>query len=144
MSLGPIEIIVIGFPESNFNGRIVPEVQKLIDRGIVNVVDGVLIQKDADDNVSITEFEQDEIEPALAEFKALLGDVVYDLVSAEDVEHFAVAMPAGSSAAVLAFEHAWAKPFRDAVRESGGETITNLRIPPHVVEEVLASLTPAE
>jgi len=139
MTLGPLEILEIGFAENQFNGRIVPEIQKLIDREIINVVDGVLVIKDIDGDVTIVEFEQTDIEPALAEFGALLGEAFYDLVTTEDAEEFAKALDPGSSAAILVVEHAWAKPFRDAVLESGGELLMNFRIPGAVVEEVLAA-----
>jgi len=144
MTLGPLEIIVIGFPENRFNGRIVPEIQSLIDRGIINVVDGMLITKDADGDVAIVEFEQEDLDPALADFKAVLDEAAYELVSEEDVEEFAKALEPGSSAAVLAFENRWAKPFRDAVVDSGGELLLNLRIPHGVVEEVLAATATAQ
>ena len=31
MPLGPIEIVVIAFPENRFTGKIVPELRKLVD-----------------------------------------------------------------------------------------------------------------
>jgi hypothetical protein len=139
-ALGPIEVLVIEFPGSQFNGRIIPEVQTLIDREIINVVDGLLVTKDADGDVSIVEFEQEHMEDSNAHFIELLGDVVVDLVSAEDVAEFAKAIDPGSSAAVLVFEHRWAKPFQRAVLNSGGVVVTDLRIPGPVVSEVLEAL----
>jgi hypothetical protein len=38
------------------------------------------------------------------------------------------------------FEHKWAKPFRDAVVDSGGVLVANFRIPGVVADEVLAAL----
>jgi hypothetical protein len=45
---------------------------------------------------------------------------------------------------VLAFEHTWAVPLRDAVVRGGGELVANLRIPASVVEEVLAGAPQAD
>ena len=45
-----------------------------------------------------------------------------------------------SSAAVLVFEHTWAKPLRDAIVDAGGVLAANVRIPGPVVEEILASV----
>ena len=38
------------------------------------------------------------------------------------------------------FEHTWAKPFRDAVVESGGVLGDNIRLGGDVVDELLAEL----
>ena len=62
------------------------------------------------------------------------------LVSDEDVEELVAALEPDSSAAILVFEHTWAKPFRDAVVASGGVLAANFRVPGAVVDEVLAAL----
>jgi hypothetical protein len=86
------------------------------------------------------EFEQEDMPDSDVHFRELLSDVVVDLVSAEDVAEFAKALDPGSSAAVLVFEHRWAKPFQSAVLDSGGFVLTDLRIPGTVVSEVLDAL----
>jgi Family of unknown function (DUF6325) len=140
-ALGPVEVLVIGFPGSQFNGRILPEIQALIDKGTINVVDAVLIHKGPDGELDMVDFEQPGLDEAAVGFRALLGEAVYEFVSAEDVEEFARALEPGSSAAVLVVEHAWAKPFADAVVNSGGFMVHNLRIPAAVIDELLGSLS---
>jgi hypothetical protein len=140
MTLGPIEVLVIEFPESNFNGQIIPEVRSLIDRDIIKVVDGLVIRKSLDGDVEFIELDQTGLDDKLAAFQELLADTVHDLVSDEDVDEFARGIKPGSSGAVLVFEHTWAKPVRDAIVDSGGVLVTNLRIPGRVVEEVLAAV----
>jgi hypothetical protein len=139
MTLGPIEVLVIGFPENKFNGKIIPELLALIEQDIINVVDGLLIKKDDDGTVEFIEFDQTGLDDSLSEFKSLLADTVHDLVSDEDVDEFARGLAPGSSGAVLVFEHTWAKPFRDAIVDSGGFMVANFRVPGLVVEEVLAA-----
>jgi len=139
MTLGPIEIIEIGFPNGDIDPTVVEQVRALVDRGIVTVVDGLIVRKAPDGTVSIVEFEEPGASAIGAAFAELVGEHI-DLVSAEDVDEFAVGLPAGASALVLVFEHTWAKPFRDAMTTAGGEVITQLRIPGPVVEEVLAAL----
>ena len=56
------------------------------------------------------------------------------------LHEFAEALEPGDSAAILVFEHTWAKPFRDAIVDSGGVLVANVRIPGMVVDEVLAEL----
>jgi hypothetical protein len=140
MGLGPIEVIVIGFPENRFTGTIVSEVTALIDRDIIAVVDAILIAKDAEGEVAFVEFEQGDLGEDLAELSTLLADAVHDLLSDEDVEEFAADLAPNSSAAVLVFEHTWAKPFRDAVVGAGGFVLRDIRVPGAVVDEVLAAV----
>ena len=61
-------------------------------------------------------------------------------MSDEDVESFTDGLEPNSSAAILVFEHTWAKPFRDAVVDAGGILAANVRIPGSVVEEILAAV----
>jgi hypothetical protein len=46
--LGPVDWIVIEFPGSRFNGAIAPEIVQLADRGIIRVLDLLLIKKAED------------------------------------------------------------------------------------------------
>lgn len=137
MSLGPIEVVVLGFPENRFTGEILPELERLVQSDTISIVDGVFVTKDADGATAFVEFDSLEDD----EFAAL-GDVlerVEGLVSDEDVEDLTASLPPDSSAAVLVFEHTWAVPLRDAIVRGGGELVANLRIPASVVEEVVAA-----
>ena len=58
MSLGPIEIIVVGFPENQFTGEIVPALTDLVESGIVRIVDLVFIAKDDDGTVAALELNE--------------------------------------------------------------------------------------
>jgi hypothetical protein len=139
MGLGPIELLVIGFPGSEFNGGILPALKDVVERDIVSIVDALLVTKDVDGDVAYVEIEDagaNEDVAALAELVANANG----LLSAEDVEDIAVALAPGDSAAFLVFEHTWAKPFRDAIVASGGVLVANVRIPGMVVDEVLADL----
>ncbi len=140
MTLGPIEVLVIAFPGSQFNGRIIPELEAVVANNTINVVDGLLIHKTDDGEVSIIEFEDLELDEGLTALRGLVGETVLDLVSAEDVDEFAAGVEPGSSAAVLVFEHTWFKPLRDAIVDSGGILVADLRVPGAVVDEVLDSL----
>ncbi|HEY4991220.1 MAG TPA: DUF6325 family protein, partial [Nakamurella sp.] len=46
--LGPVDYLVVEFPGSNFTGEILPELVDLVERGIVRVLDLVLIKKEQD------------------------------------------------------------------------------------------------
>jgi hypothetical protein len=139
MPLGPIEVVVIAFPENRFTGAIVPELQRLVDNDTISVIDGLFVTKDADGATAFVELGELGANEDAAALAALL-DRVEGLVSDEDVEAMTNDLEPNSSAAILVFEHTWAKPFRDAVVAAGGVLAANMRIPGAVVEEILATV----
>jgi Family of unknown function (DUF6325) len=143
MALGPVEVVVLAFPDSNFNGAILPELARLIDTGTITLIDGVLATKDLEGDTVFVEYEDLDPETDAGKVAALM-DRLEGLVSDEDVEHLTDALDPGSSAAILVFEHTWLKPLRDAIVSSGGILAADLRIPGLVVEEVLAAVAASE
>jgi hypothetical protein len=133
--LGPVDYLVVEFPGSNFNGEIMPELVDLVQRGIIRVLDLVLIKKEEDGSYDALEF--DEIEDSalgdLREFERQLADVL----SEEDIVSAAEALEPGSTAGLLVYENLWAAPFASAVRRSGGQLVADGRIP---VQALLAVL----
>ncbi|TFB51524.1 DUF6325 family protein [Cryobacterium tagatosivorans] len=141
--LGPIEIVVIAFPGNQFKGEILPAISDLVDSDTISIVDALFVRKDADGAVEYTEFEELG-ENADAAFLTEVIDHIEGLISDEDVDELAEGLENDSSAAVLAFEHTWVKPLRDAIVGAGGALLESVRIPGVVVEEVLAALVDAE
>jgi hypothetical protein len=139
MSVGPIEVIVVEFPGNRFNGKILPELKRLVDAGTIRIVDGLLMTRGADDEISVLEVDQVLADPDL-EALAELFDSIDALISDEDVEALKETLEPDSSAAILVFEHTWAIPFRDAVVDSGGVLAAAVRIPADVVDDVISSL----
>lgn len=137
MALGPIEIIAVAFPGSTFNGAILPELRNLVQAGTITIVDGVFVRKDEAGDLSW--YELAEVSNDLAGLGDLL-DRVDGLLSDEDVAELATELEPGSSAAILAFEHTWMKPLRDAVIDSGGWLVADVQVPGSVVEEILAAV----
>jgi hypothetical protein len=138
MALGPIEIIMVAFPENRFTGAILPELQRVVDAGTISVIDGVLATKDADGNTAFVEFDQLDMNHDASALSSLLREN-RTLVTDDDVDRLTADLEPNSSAAILVFEHTWVKPLRDAIVESGGVLAANFRVPGLVVEEVLAA-----
>jgi hypothetical protein len=125
--LGPVDYVVIEFPGSQFNGEIAPILVDLVDRGIVRVLDLLMIHKDAEG--SFEAFELSEYEHSdLGEIRRLETDIA-ELVTEDDVVKVAAALEPGSTAALLVYENRWAAPFAAAVRHAGGQLVANGRIP---------------
>ena len=138
MALGPIEVIVLGFPGSRFTGEIRPRIMDLVERGIVSIVDALLIKKDKAGEVTFVEMQQQTGDPDMDAFASRVTGL--DLISSEDVDEFAAALEPGSSALAVAFEHTWMLPVREAVVASGGVLLADIHVPADVVDEVLAAV----
>jgi hypothetical protein len=143
MGLGPIEVLEIGFPGNEFNGEILPELERLVESNTISIIDGLFLQKGDDGEVAFFELEDVGADESVARLAALL-DQVEGLISDEDVTELASGLAPNSSAAILVFEHTWAKPLRDAIVGSGGVLAANFRVPGMVIDELLDELAAVE
>jgi hypothetical protein len=139
MDIGPVEYLILGFPGNNFTGQIVPELAKLIDSGLVRIIDLTFITKDAAGHVDVVEYDAVEELAAFAGLDAEVGGILTD----EDVAYAAQALEPNSSAALLVWEDTWATPFAVAVRNANGVIIEGARIPREIIEEAIDALTAA-
>jgi hypothetical protein len=138
MSRGPVELLVVAFPERPVDSRIASELRALVDAGTVRVVDGVVVRKDDAGALELHELDEPGLDPALVSLRTLITDPV-DLVAGEDIEELAELLVPGGIAAVLAIEHLWAAPLRDAVSGSGGVIVADVNVPSEVVDEIIAA-----
>jgi Family of unknown function (DUF6325) len=125
--LGPVDYLVVESPGSDSKGEILPELADLVQRGIVRVLDLVVIKKDQDGSYEAFEFGDPDAGP-LGEIRELERELA-DLLSEDDVMAVAETLEPGSAAGLLVYENLWAAPFASAVRRSGGQLVANGRIP---------------
>ncbi|GAA4697186.1 DUF1269 domain-containing protein [Pseudonocardia yuanmonensis] len=140
MTIGPVQMLVLGFDHPNFQGRIRAELERLRDDDMVRVIDFLAVQKAVGGEVTVLkETQLDEAERA--EFGAVVGALVgvgAGLTPEEGAALGAEAMsheeelldeeawdaladiPEGTAAALVLLEHRWAIPLRDAVAQAGG------------------------
>jgi Family of unknown function (DUF6325) len=133
--LGPVDYLVVEFPAGakNFTGEMAAELLKLVDAGTIRVVDVLILDKNEDGSVDVTELSDVE---ELGELEAVETQLA-ELLAADDVAHLAAAMEPGSTAGVLIWENLWAAPFASAARRAGGQLIANGRIP---IQAIIASI----
>jgi hypothetical protein len=127
--LGPVDYLVVEFPadKANFSGEMARELSALIDRGVVRVLDLILLKKELDG--SVEGFESHDFgDVDLGGLRELETELAL-LLAEEDVESIGAALEPGSVAAVLVWENVWAAPFGSAVRRSGGQLVASGRIP---------------
>ena len=141
MTLGPIEILCIKFPETAITKDIAIALKTLVNSQMIRIVDILFIRKGGSGEVTMVEIdEMDDIDHSFLD--PLIADIA-GLISEEDVEEMGQALDNNSFAVLMLFEHTWATAFRDAVLSGGGELLLSDRIPNSVVEEALAAQTPA-
>jgi hypothetical protein len=143
MTLGRIEVLVIGFPGNQFNGDILPELQRLVDDDIISIVDGLLIRKDAAGDVDVIELEEVDANEEASRLAAMMQQID-SLISDEDVDELIANLDNDSSAAILVFEHTWSKPLRDAIVGSGGILAAQFQVPGAAVDMLLDELSSLE
>jgi uncharacterized membrane protein len=153
VTIGPVQLIVLGFPEPNFHGQIIAELERLRETGVVNVVDALAVHKDADGNAEVMHLSNLSDEEAIelgSQVGALIGLGIegeegmeagaragaaaaadgIQVYSDEDAWDVLEDIPNGSAAALLLLEHRWAIPLRDAVASAGGFRISDGFISP--------------
>jgi hypothetical protein len=138
MTLGPLEYTVIGFRKGTFDGSIARELGKVVEQGIIRIVDIVMIDVDAQGNTAVLEIDAKD-DPAFESFAPILQNRM-GLFTSEDIATLAETLPPETSALAVLFEHHWAVDIKDAIEEKGGFLVARAVIPPEVLEEVSAEL----
>jgi hypothetical protein len=131
MTFGPIDFIALEFEGNRFKGEIIASLLDLIERGIIRVIDLIIVIKDKDGEVSIRELQQLD-QDAVAIFDPLRVQIT-GLIAEEDVELVGGALENNSTAAAMLFENLWAIRFKEAVLEANGRVLMQERIPHEAV-----------
>jgi hypothetical protein len=137
--LGPIDYLVVEFPagKSSFTGEMAEALVSLVDKGIIRVLDLLVLHKADDGSIEAQEIDDAE---DLGHLRGLEAHVA-EILAADDVAHLAEAMDNGSSAGVLVWENIWAAPFASAARRAGGQLVASGRIP---IQAIVASMEAEE
>src|SRR6185437_8375866 len=136
--MGPIDYIVIEWPNEQPTGEAIPLILDLVDRGIIRLLDIAFLVKD--ENGSVYAIDLAEIAAAEAGFDAFDG-AASGLIGPEALEEAAAVLENGTSAAVMIWENRWAAPVAIALRRSGGQLVASGRIP---VQAMVAALDAIE
>jgi hypothetical protein len=137
--MGPIDSVVIAFPDGQPKGEAAPLLLDLVDRGIIRILDLMFIRKEEDGSVAGLEIKNLDSE-GVGELVAFAG-ASSGMLTDEDRQEAGSLLDPGSAAAVIVFENRWAAPFARAMRKAGGQLVAFHRIP---VQAVLAALDATE
>jgi hypothetical protein len=136
--MGPIDYLLVEWPDRQPNGEVAPHLIDLVDRGLIRIIDLAILAKAEDGSVATMEIS--EVGEQVAAFASFEG-ASSGLLSDEDTATAGEAMEPGTSAALLVYENRWAAPFATAVRESGGQLVASGRIP---IQAMIAALDAAD
>jgi uncharacterized membrane protein len=153
MTIGPVQLIVLGFPEPDFHGQIIDELERLRETDTVRVIDALAVHKLPGGEIEVAHLSNISDDEAV-EIGSLVGALIGlgiegeegmvagaeagaaaaaeggGVFSEEDAWDVLEQIPEGSAAAVLLLEHRWAIPLRDAVVSAGGVRIDDGFISP--------------
>jgi hypothetical protein len=142
LELGPVDVVVIGYPpDAPRTGEAIPLFVDLVDRGIIRVLDVLMVQKDAEGNVSgleIADLDGDGVDDLLVFTGARTG-----MLGEEDASTAGGALEPGEAALMICFENTWAAPFATAVRRNGGRVLAFERVAAQDVLDTLDALDSA-
>lgn len=152
MSIGPVQLIVLGFSKPDFKGEVIEELGRLRDSDVVRVIDSLTVYKDAEGNVASLELSQMD-QADRAELGAYVGALIgFGAAGEEGAEIGAelgaesamndddgmlddaldvlAEIPNDSAAAIILLEHRWAIPVRDAVYRANGFPVASTFVTP--------------
>ena len=142
MAIGPVQMLVLGFAEPEFTGKVAAELERLREHDLVRIVDALVVQKDEAGDVTAVQFSDLSTDEAM-EMGAIAGALIGfgygdddaleldaeraaaagadgHLIPDEEVWYAADVIPNGSAAAIILLEHRWAIPLRTAIVDAGG------------------------
>jgi uncharacterized membrane protein len=146
-NLGPVQMMTLAFPGSRFKGEILPELDRLKRKHVVRVLDLLLVRKDRDGNVMVSQASDLDWEEATAfgEFVGGLAGLTAGGVGGvergamigaaeladghvfddDDIFRVTQVLADDTSAVLILVEHTWAKPLLAAVERAGGIELMN-------------------
>jgi hypothetical protein len=134
LEMGPVDYIVVEYEQHNPTGEAFEELLKLVDGGLIHILDLAFVRKQDDDSVIALSFQDVAGEaPEIAVYEGASSG----LLAQADFDEVGAALERNAAAAILVYENVWAAPFAAAVRRSGGQLVASGRIP---VQAILAEL----
>jgi hypothetical protein len=128
---GPVQVLVVGFEAPSFSGEVLAELTKLRERGVVRLVDVLLVERRDDGTFEVLEPPPGS-DPGLGRIAAEVlggGEESGGDRSPSDTWSLADAVPPGGVAAVALVEHLWAEPLVAAIGRAGGRPLGELWLP---------------
>src|SRR3954451_24181395 len=157
MTIGPVQLIVLGFVQPDFRGHVLAELERLGGNDTIRVIDALIVYKHADGELEaehLGNLSQSAVVELDSKIAALIGlefdgeqgaaegagaggrrDNLFGLLL-DDEWDVIEDIPPNTAAALIMVEHHWAVPLRDAVLDAGGFRISDGFISPLDLVEI--------
>ncbi len=163
---GPMQLLVIVFENPKFHGQIRREIESVMEKGMIRLIDLLFVWKDENGNIKSIETTQLDEEERIR-FGAVVGGLIgYGArgeegaregmevgtlaaaeenygITEEDIMEITEAIPEGTAAAILIVEHLWAKGLKQAIGDAGGIMISQGMLSPELLISVGEELAEA-
>jgi DNA-binding NarL/FixJ family response regulator len=120
---GPMQLLTVAFEDgADIEARIVAEVDALQGRGVLRLLDLLVLRKADDGSISRLSLEDNELGDLLARVVPPEPAALFALVAGDEsgTRALAESLAPGGLLVFLLVEHRWARPLFDAIAEAGG------------------------
>jgi Family of unknown function (DUF6325) len=126
-ALGPISYLIVEFPGAKMTGEGLAELLRLVDQGLVRILDLQFVLARGDGSIEAVELDALDLDGSfdLTVFEGASSGMLDD----SDLADAQSAIEPGAAAAILIFENTWATPFVQALRKSDAQLVAAGYIP---------------
>lgn len=120
---GPVEMLGVSFgADTEFEGRIAEEIDKLEQAGLIRVLDFLFLKKERDSGELVrVDYDGEGLVTRLMDEEGVGGSGGAYRLTGADIRDVAHALEPGASAAFMVYEHVWSRGLHEAIADVGGE-----------------------
>jgi uncharacterized membrane protein len=163
---GPMQLLVIVFEDPDFHGQIRRELESVLEKGMIRLIDLLFLWHGEGENVTsleATQLDEEErirfgtVVRGLIEYGAIgeeiaRGGIEEGILAAahenygitkEDIMEITEAIPENTTAAILIIEHLWARSLKQSIHNVGGVLVSQGMLTPELLAVAGRELTQA-
>ena len=134
IQVGPVDYVVIEFPDAKFTGEGLPILLDLVAKGVIRVLDAVVIKQN--DDGSFVSLSVEDLDTEGGEWELISGWSA-DVLGQDDFDEVGAILAPGSAAAIIVYQNSWAARFAAAMVEAAGQVVAFERVG---VRDVIAAI----
>src|SRR6188472_3891631 len=134
--VGPVDVLVVGFPDAQLDGTIAEALAELVANGTIRLLDMLIVYVDESGETTVAEITDGDGVPDLVTMEIDTPGLLTDADAAAAAE----GLPPASAVLLIAWENTWAIRASMALREKGGVLLGFHRIPVTEIDTALDEL----